>query len=389
MGFESLFHAYGPALDTPGHLAALRDGDEAAREEALEHLWSAVIHQGTPWPATPPAALAVAELLGDSSLDGQEHAGLRASLLRFLAEVVQAYRPEEADWLAALANPPGREVDGEIAALLAAGDEELIWEDNVLGDAMCARAALGCLGVAPRVLETATALLADPDPRVRTAAAHAATACCLAMGETLRQREGLGQRLAGLAADAGGPDERAAMVLCLGELGLEPRQYLADPHPGVRACAALAPALADDASATAEILAALEDPLACQGWFTEPLPFKPGLIRFWLVAAAIERVDEFERLLPAALAVARVAGKYTVNSDWGRLLQAAFPGPEPVSGPLPAAQRRYLRALVGNEELWDPRYGNASLMFRDAGVPYDREACRALTATEPDGGEPA
>ncbi|GGM57563.1 hypothetical protein GCM10007977_069010 [Dactylosporangium sucinum] len=27
---------------------------------------------------------------------------------------------------------------------------------------------------------------------------------------------------------------------------------------------------------------------------------------------------------------------------------------------------------------WDPTNGNASLSFREAGLPYDREACRAL-----------
>jgi len=62
--FSTLLHAYGRADDTAGHLAALIDGDAAGRRAALEHLWSAVIHQATPWTATPPAALAVAEILG-------------------------------------------------------------------------------------------------------------------------------------------------------------------------------------------------------------------------------------------------------------------------------------------------------------------------------------
>jgi hypothetical protein len=36
------------------------------------------------------------------------------------------------------------------------------------------------------------------------------------------------------------------MVFGLGELGQEPRDWLDDPHIGVRVCAALAPALAAD-----------------------------------------------------------------------------------------------------------------------------------------------
>lgn len=90
------------------------------------------------------------------------------------------------------------------------------------------------------------ALLDDPDPRVRVAAAYAATGCCRALGERAPSLVG---KLATLAA-AAGPDERAALVLAMGELGLAPREYLNDPHPGVRACVALAPGLAHDAAAT-------------------------------------------------------------------------------------------------------------------------------------------
>ncbi|MEO3858064.1 hypothetical protein [Acrocarpospora sp. B8E8] len=53
------------ASDTPAHLRALTGDDEEAREEALDHLWGAVIYQGTPWSVTPPAALVVAGLLDD------------------------------------------------------------------------------------------------------------------------------------------------------------------------------------------------------------------------------------------------------------------------------------------------------------------------------------
>lgn len=100
-----------------------------------------------------------------------------------------------------------------------------------------------------------------------------------------------------------------------------------------------------------------------------------------MVAAAIERVGDFERLLPAAVALARIATKYTVDFDWGPLLLAAFP-----DGALPErlseAQRRNLSALVDNPDLWDPRLGNASLVFKRAGLPYERDACRALVTRD-------
>jgi hypothetical protein len=182
--------------------------------------------------------------------------------------------------------------------LVAAGDDEGLWEDKVLAEAMHARPVLGCIGVVPELLTAVTALLVDQDPSERSAAAHAATDCCLTLGEP---PELLAERFTALAASAA-PDERAALVLAMGELGLAPREYLADPHPGVRACAALAPALAPDDAATAEILAALADPAACDDWFTNPPPQLRFRIRFALVTAAIERVDGFDKLLPAAIA---------------------------------------------------------------------------------------
>jgi hypothetical protein len=89
-------------------------------------------------------------------------------------------------------------------------------------------------------------------------------------------------------------------------------------------------------------------------------------------------IRQFGRLLPAALAVARTATKHTVDFDWGPLLQAAFAAGAPAAGPLSDPQRRYLAELVDNADLWDPRHGNASLAFKQAGLPYDRDACRAL-----------
>jgi len=144
----------------------------------------------------------------------------------------------------------------------------------------------------------------------------------------------------------------------------------------VRACAALAPGLAGDPAATAEILAALADPAATDEWFTRRPPQLHARIRFSLVAAAITRVDDPDRLLPAALAVAAVASRHTVDFDWGPLLRTFFAGH--TGGPLTVPQRRYLRALVDNPDLWDPRHGNASLAFRDAGLPHDRDTCRTL-----------
>ncbi|MEU8285422.1 hypothetical protein AB0C01_13880 [Micromonospora sp. NPDC048905] len=167
--YAALLHAYGPAVDTPGHLAALAGDDPTARATALKHLWSAIIHQGTPWTATPPVALHVAALLADPRVTDP---GLRAELLNFLAAVAEAGSSTDRDL-----PEPDFDVDAALAQALADGDEEGIWEDGRLQGALYVRAVLGCRQIVPALLATATAAFSDPSPRVQAAAARTIGAC--------------------------------------------------------------------------------------------------------------------------------------------------------------------------------------------------------------------
>ncbi|MBC6463231.1 hypothetical protein [Actinomadura sp. HBU206391] len=388
--WSRLFHAYGMAADTPAHLRALTSDDGDDRRAAIDHLWSAVIHQGTPWSVTPPAALVVAGLLAAPSMStpaagsigaamGADPPPLRATLLSFLAAVAAAGLPGLSDdELSASAFPPGREP--EIAAALEAilaDDEGEAWESDEI-EAIMNRVVVEIRAAAPAIMEAAGACLVDDDSRVRVNAAHALSALAALPGMADR-RDALTTRMEAAAHLAAHRDERAALVMAMGELGAAPRAFLSDPDPAVRACAALAPALAGEVAATGEILAALADPRAADGWFTNRPPQFRGHVRFTLIAAAAARVSRFEELLPAAVAVAAVGNAYTVDSDWGPLLRAAFPDPgDPPEPParLTEAQRAYLGALVANDELWDTRIGNARWAFTRVGLPYDREACR-------------
>ncbi|WP_240639236.1 NUDIX domain-containing protein [Micromonospora ureilytica] len=167
--YAALLHAYGLAVDTPGHLAALADDDPAARARALKHLWSAIIHQGTPWTATPAAALDVAALLADPRVADP---GLRAELLNFLAAVAEAGSITGRDL-----PEPDFDVDAALAQALGDGDEEEIWEDERLQSALYVRAVLGCRQIVPALLATATAAMFDPSPQVQAAAARTIGAC--------------------------------------------------------------------------------------------------------------------------------------------------------------------------------------------------------------------
>jgi hypothetical protein len=386
--WSDLYHAYGVAVDTPRHLAALVGMDRRERAAALDHLFGAVIHHGTPWSATAPAALEVARLLAGSSLDRTERARrgaeaepderpTRAALLDFLALVGEAadYDVPEQDLLAA-AYPADRTDDVDRAAkAIAAGSDEP-WGDEVVVSALEARAVLDCRRIAPDLFGPVAAQLDHADPRVRMSAANALRPL-LRYPELAPSTRPVRARLLEIA-DRAGTDERAACMITIGQLGGQPREFLADPHPAVRACAALAPALADDPAAIREILSALQDPVAVDHWFQLRLPQFSGSLRHALVDAAVARVDDFTVLLPAARAVAKVASKYTVNRDWGPLLRAAFPRAFDDKGQLTEPQREYLEALVANDELWDRRYSTAAYWFDRAGLPYDREDCARL-----------
>lgn len=52
--WPELYHAYGPAIDVPGQLAAVIVGDDETRDEAWWNLWGNIHHQGTIYEATVP-----------------------------------------------------------------------------------------------------------------------------------------------------------------------------------------------------------------------------------------------------------------------------------------------------------------------------------------------
>jgi hypothetical protein len=364
--WQRLHHAYGRATDTPGHLRALLREDLESRERAMSHLWSAIIHQGTPWTATGPTALVVAGLLSDERIDRGEP--VRADLLSFLVSVAEAAEQAgltktELDCMAAF----------DIEPLLdSEDDDEALYGNEDAANSLYARSIIGCLRVAPILLNVMLEGLTHGSPSVRASAGMGAVT--LARTTSLRRHaKDIESRLLALAWATQSHDERSAHVLSLGDLGFSPVAFLEDPSPAVRMCAALAPSLAADPAATAELIWALENAASIDDWFTERPPQFSMRPRFRVIARLVERVKDFERLLPAAEAVISVTWSSGVDFDWGPLLVAGFPDG---SGAVRTdAQRRFLRALVSKAELWDPACGNADKWFKQAGLPYDRRLC--------------
>lgn len=360
----ALEHAYGPAEDTPLRLAQLLDDDPEAQAWALAMLDMSVLHQDSLYSATAPAALYVAGVLDEPRTLAvhedysvlQDHPWpLRAALLEWLGRIAHS---------AAYGETTGED----------SGDDE--------GATDAVRA------VRWPVLDAVLPHLLAADPAVREAALGAVA--MFLRSPALAGRTGTVTRLLRrLLDESTDRRERAAVVLTIGSWGHDTSASLTDPDPAVRACAALSPALADNADATRVILGALGDPMAVDSWFSgptsidpwdgRPLPHIEGRLRYALLAAAIERVESFEELLPTALASVPLCSNLTAADDWGPLLAAAFPEGHDRGAELTPAQQAYLEALVERDVCWRHTHLIAS-WFEDVGLPPDRAAARALVS---------
>lgn len=387
LDWSRLSHAYGPATDTPVQLKNLLSDDADARETALEYFVGAVLHQETIYSATAPAAVAVSRLVADPRTLtpvshftdlGQPPRLLRESLLDFLATFAESAGYERAGVsYGSLAARQSDQVE-HVVECLWRGDFKVPASDEVrdrASDVYEARAVLQARGVLAEIAPRVVAQMTASDPRVRQSAANAAAKIAKAMNNS-DFAGGILSTLETIAATAD-PRDRASLVMSIGELGGDPGAFLDDPEFVVRACAALAPQLANNAKATAVILQAVESPNEIDR-LTDGIPQFQMRARFSFVIAAVERVETFDELLPGALAIAAVGNAYTVEHDIGPLLAKAFPAPYKPGRPLTHSQRTFLEALVTHEDVWSKKLGNPKPWFERVGLLYDREACRGI-----------
>ncbi|MBC6469681.1 hypothetical protein [Actinomadura alba] len=385
--WSRLSHAYGPAIDTPGHLRRLVGDDEDGWSEAIGHLFGSVTHQSSIYPATAPVALVVAGLLPDPRLarlvpsKWREPEPIRAHLLGFLSAVAEGTEPDRTEdqlW------------DAYCGPRDADPDDPWSSSSDPESGRMDFQAILDCRTIAPALLQPVLGCLRDDDVVVRVAAADTAAALIQVPTLTSRRAEII-EKLEWIVRVADDYYERAKVLLELGRLGAVDRVFLADPHPGIRLCAATASNMIDDRNATREIMDALIDPDAVPDWYPDF-----NLLLFndpWnlLVDHAIRRTEDFDELLPVALSLVARATRESGDSDWGPLLEAAFPEPFSETGSLTDAQRAYLHALIANEDIWRPvpppktplenpweTGKRPDYLFARVGLPYDRDFLRAI-----------
>jgi hypothetical protein len=350
-----LDHAYGRAVDTPRHLAALLGDDPDAVTRALEHLDVAVLHQGHVYPATAPVVCVVAGYLDEMAVEP----GVRDSLLEFLGWAADAaYHLERGRY-----------------------DRELLPD---LHDAL-----VTTYHAVHRYVDAENA-----DLRTTAITAAVSYARCAPL---LDRRPALGTLLRRRIADG---EKRGWYVAQLVALGERVAGYLDDADFDVRVTAALAPQLAEHPDATEILIAGLvhaaagtgpagpvfpvapaSDPLLeYANSFLDPNPWR-GYSLAELIAAVIGRVRDFERIAEPAAQLVRTASWTGADRTWGPLARAAFQPGYRAGRPLTRAQRLILGALLDNPDLWAPNDGNATLVFKQAGLPRDRDRCRHILDT--------
>jgi hypothetical protein len=243
------------------------------------------------------------------------------------------------------------------AALLDAAN------DTEYCTAMNARDLLACRKVIPDVYAAALPLITASESTVRISAMTAATYCLdhMALGHG---KAALIELITDPAAVSSDPAERATIARLLALLGELPERLLNDPHPGVRACAALAPGFAGDRRATSALVVALEKPHEADHWFNRHLPGQERWLHCDLARALADRAGDLETVLPAALGLATLSTTLNYGNDLAPFVALAFPEPLTEHTVLTPAQRTFLNAL------WDHRH-----------LPFDEDLCRHLLSS--------
>ncbi|WP_261994212.1 hypothetical protein [Streptomyces sp. t39] len=368
--WDALRHAYGSAADVPVSLCSLVDEDPEGRSAALAALDTAVLHQGSLYTVTAPAALFVAAIL-DHPMGLAAHEGhvpwddgpprrLRAALLAWLGQVAESAAHGEdpardrthwlwEPWQGEMRREPGPD---ELAALQA------------------------CRDARPALYDAVEPFLTAAEPDVREAALGAAMPLLSAPELADRVPRAAALLRAGPGA-AQARRERAGVARALGMWGADTSDLLSDSDPAVRVCAALGPTHADRPRALAVLLDALRDPRTTDGWFPEPLPGLDGWFRFTVLRSALALAESFEEVAPVAVGIVATGGGAVTDFERGPILLRAFPGGHDPARPLTSAQRDLLRAFVDGDEATGGIGGNG-LWFRAAGLPVDREGIAAL-----------
>lgn len=373
------FHAYGPSVDDDALLEALRRGDDRPQgpEEPFwrapySFLWSALYCGGRLTPATVEGARYLVGTIGEPGFGGDDPT-LRHAAVWFLRDVAcvalagvdravasRRDEPEVREWLAAYLREPRSVLD---------------WtEADAPGEVLLAAARVDCFDLLPEVFAAVEPLLAASAPRLRICAASAAATLSRHPDLVAHRPRLLTYHLAECASDDA--YHRASMLLGAGELDGAPRGWLRDAHPGVRVCAALAPALADDAEAIAVLLTeaarnpAVIDMQSFEGMMALTVMPHPAAV---LAEQLCRSVGDVERLLPAAIASVPYGSTYLDVGEQHRpeaalcepYLRVVFPHGLPSPSAATPTQSRLAAEIARHDPVWERDFQALPLPHRD------------------------
>ena len=372
-----LSHAYGRATDTPGHLRAFLGGEQSAMERALWHLDSAIIHQDTVYLATGITTRVILGFIVDPELQEQLSPVL-PKLLGFIRyflasqqdagpNLIQDQHPAGLNWVQRHAG-----LNEQYCHIC---DEE--GEGEIDSASYFAYAQISCLETAQLIPEVMWTALDSPETSARMAAAHLAVT--VAKSKPFNEQAGkITAKLSDMARSATVSDERAIYVWCLGCLGSSPEAYLLDSARSVRICAALG--IAGDLRGIIELVSGINGLATDESFRSDCNIWK--LVRYQITAHFEKYVTDFSIIISAALTIVKMAALHPdlslwEHNAWPRLLLLAFPKRD---GRITSiAQKKYLEAILDNDSLLVEKFVNFRRKhFREAGLPFDREACRKL-----------
>ncbi|MFC4044750.1 hypothetical protein ACFO1B_40620 [Dactylosporangium siamense] len=369
--------------------------DEPFWRAPYSFLWSALYCGGNLTPATVEGVRYLVRTIGEPEFGGEDPT-LRSGAIWFLREVAREVLAGIDRATASRRDAP--DVREWLTRYLRERRFVLDWTNaDAPGEVLLAAARVDCFDLLPEVYATIEPLLSARVPALRGCAALTAATLSGHPDLVVHRPRLLAYHLAECAsADA---HHRASMLLGAGELGGAPRAWLRDPHPGVRVCAALAPACADDPEANTVLLAeASRNPavIGMQGFEgmmgLSALPYPEAALAERLCAA----VRDVDRLLPAAILAVPSDPTYLDVGEQRRAfgalaepyLRVVFPDGLPSPAAVTPVQRRLaemvarhapfrqsdiraLSSLGSHLEAWDGT-------FSRLGLPNDRSSWQAV-----------
>ncbi|AGL17556.1 hypothetical protein L083_4046 [Actinoplanes sp. N902-109] len=243
------------------------------------------------------------------------------------------------------------------------------WDDNdAPGQVLLAAARVDCFDCLPECYGPLSSLLTPHSPEQLRAAAASATAMLIRHPDLHRYKEEITAYHAEEACH-GSPQYRASMLIGLGELGAATSEWLTDPELAVKVCAALAPGLAEDQTATQVLRTASLDPAALDASLAGMHLHQVPQHHHTVAEALCHRVEAFEPLLDSAITAVAYETPGGVSAE--PYLRKAFPHGLPIHGT--TAQQTLARAIAAHDRAWqsDKRWTQA---LSRTGLPVEREA---------------